>query len=156
MTVALRSALPDSRDIVASGRAWTAVRIIDEQPVAFAFATPERRELFFQLLAISGIGVESALLILELGELELILWAVAGEDREFFTAIPGLGPARINALISEIGKRFTLPEPLPITVNVFAELRQVYPDLSPRDPALEALGGLDVEQALALLAATGS
>lgn len=151
--LSLRTAINDAEQLVEQRLpAWLELRIIDERPVLFAFASEPRREMFLQLLTVSGIGPESALLILDLGSNQEILLAVASDDYSFFRQVPGIGPARIKALTAIIKKKYPLPDPLPIPVVQWRLLAERYPELAPSDPRLAELAGKNDQQALSAVA----
>lgn len=152
-TLSLRTAVNDAEIIVEGrGPAWVDFFIIDEHPTIFAFASEQRRDLFRQLLSINGIGPESALLILELGSDEEILLAVASKDQQFFRQVPGIGPARIKLLFQDLGKKNSLPAPLPIPITAWRIVRQAWPQISSNDQRLQQLVGCDEEQLRATIA----
>jgi hypothetical protein len=152
-TLSLRTAINDAEIIVENrGPAWVDFMIIDERPTVFAFASESRRDLFRQLLAISGIGPESALLIMELGSDEEILLAAASKDQQFFRQVPGIGPARIKILFQDLGKRNSLPAPLPIPITAWRIVRQAWPQISSSDPRLQQLVGCDERQLRTIIA----
>lgn len=96
------------------------------EPVLVGFASEERRELYRVLRSLPGIGRRSALNVLDCGDKLDILRAVSGSDRDFFRAVPGLGPKRIAAVIETLATHYegALPEPLPIAVTDWVQLRE--------------------------------
>lgn len=94
-------------------------------PVLVGAVSETRRELYQVLRELRGIGRRSALNILDCGEKVDILRAVAGDDREFFAAVPGLGPKRIAALAETLARHYdgAMPKPLPIPVSDWVTIR---------------------------------
>lgn len=101
------------------------LEITDEALVLIAFASPARRKLYRALRGVSGIGRRSALNVLDCGETIDTLRAVSGNDPSYFHEVPGLGKARISAIIKELGKHYSdvLPKPLPLPVHSWVEAR---------------------------------
>lgn len=67
----------------------------------FGFSTLKERELFLELLAISGIGPKTALTIVDKGALELVN-AVQTADVSFFSKIPRVGKKSAQKIIIEL------------------------------------------------------
>lgn len=111
----------------------------DDQISLVGFSHPARRDLYLMLRTVKGIGRRSALMILDCGEVTDTLRAVAGQDEDYFSGIPGLGQKRIAAVLAALGKGYTsLPNPLPLPVAVWVEARD----------ALSARGVVDAETVL--------
>lgn len=111
----------------------------------YGFAEPAERELFEQLLSVSGIGPKVALAIVSGSPPDELRRAIALEDTARFVAIPGIGQKIAQRVVMELkGKLGTaaLPEPTPIGGAA--------PHLVARD-ALVELGYslIEAEQALA-------
>src|ERR1035437_1114512 len=81
------------------------LEMADDTMILVAFSSSERRKLYRALRAISGIGRRSALLVLDCGEVIDTLRAASGRDHDYFHEVPGLGKARIGAIIAELEKR---------------------------------------------------
>lgn len=69
--------------------------------VLFGFPTIKERELFLELLAISGIGPKTALTIIDRGVAELVS-AVQTADVGFFSKIPRVGKKSAQKIIIEL------------------------------------------------------
>ncbi|MDR0369173.1 MAG: hypothetical protein LBH96_01155 [Candidatus Peribacteria bacterium] len=69
--------------------------------VYFAFDTMEQKQLFEQLLKISGIGSKTAFVIAQHGKEELNT-AVQNMDTKFFQSIPGIGPKSAKKIVLEL------------------------------------------------------
>jgi len=67
----------------------------------FAFDTAEHKQLFEQLLKISGVGCKTAFLIAQYGSEELGK-AVQQMDVKFFQAIPWIGPKSAKKILLEL------------------------------------------------------
>lgn len=106
---------------------WCELELRDERVELIAFSSEGRRQLYRDARRVSGIGVVSAVALLDCGEpIDILRAAVAGE-REFFQGVPGLGPKKI-ALLSDALKRGgggALPVELPIRVTAWVEARDL-------------------------------
>jgi len=67
----------------------------------FGFSTLKERELFLELLAISGVGPKTALAIVDKGASELVS-AVQTADVSFFSKIPRVGKKSAQKIIIEL------------------------------------------------------
>jgi hypothetical protein len=101
------------------------MEVADETIILVGFSSTERRKLYRALRAVSGIGRRSALWVLDCGEVIDTLRAVAGKDQTYFQPVPGLGKARVGAIIMELEKRYkeSIPKPLPLAVPIWVEAR---------------------------------
>ncbi len=103
-----------------------------EQTQLFGFAEPGERDLFLQIIAVSGIGPKIALAVLSaLTEREL-LQAVQTGDEERLTTVPGVGKMTARRLLLELSKRLPRLDPATITAE----------DVSEQSAALQALEAL--------------
>jgi Holliday junction resolvasome RuvABC DNA-binding subunit len=116
------------------------------QMTLLGFASEARRSLYRAVKAVTGIGRESALAVLDSGELPDILRAVASDDQAFFRSVPGLGRKRVEALVEALSARFSslMPDPIKAPVAALVEARDALvaggePDLSAEARLLAAL-----------------
>lgn len=105
----------DGERIIETGLLYLRMFVNEETALLCAFSDQERRDLFNILLKVKGIGVKTALLVLDLGERSDILRASISEDRAFFREIPGIGKARLALVFSSLQK---LPSPPPTEISV--------------------------------------
>jgi len=121
---------------------WTLQVIREEQIFLYGFADLGERELFIQLLTVSGVGPRLALALLEnLGASSLIN-AVLKANSRALTLTPGVGTKTAQRIVLELqGKFEKLPNRPALTVD--APQEEVY-------QALLALGysGGEINQAL--------
>jgi Holliday junction DNA helicase RuvA len=73
----------------------------------FGFAEPAERELFEQLLAVSGVGPKVALAIVSGSPPNELRRAIALEDTARFEAIPGIGKKTAQRVVLELKGRVT-------------------------------------------------
>ena len=106
----------------------------------FGFAEPAERDLFEQLLSVSGVGPKVALAIVSgstPGELQR---AIALEDTTRFIAIPGIGKKTAQRVVLELKEKLSLDQVVPDGA----------PDLVARDALVElGYSVVEAEQALA-------
>ena len=110
----------------------------------FGFAEPAERDLFEQLLSVSGVGPKVALAIVSgstPGELQR---AIALEDTTRFIAIPGIGKKTAQRVVLELKEKLSLEQVVPDGA----------PDLVARDALVEL--GYSVVEAERALAETSS
>jgi holliday junction DNA helicase RuvA len=83
----------------------THLHVREDAMQLFGFASAEERELFEQLLAVSGVGPKVALAIVSgysPGELRR---AIVREDAELFQTIPGIGKKTAQRVVLELRER---------------------------------------------------
>ncbi|MBX7151205.1 Holliday junction branch migration protein RuvA [bacterium] len=71
----------------------------------FGFSTPDEREVFLLLISVSGIGPKSALGILSSVALPDFKKAIAQEDYNLLTAVPGIGKKTAQRLVVELKEK---------------------------------------------------
>ncbi len=107
----------------------THLHVREDALILFGFATPEERELFRDLLSVSGIGPKLALGILSGSSVEQIYRHIANGDEANLTKIKGLGKKTAQRLILDLKDRAAdkikdavpHPDPLLPTFNADAE-----------------------------------
>lgn len=86
----------------------THLHVREDQLALFGFAGAERRDLFRLLLGMSGVGPKVALAVLATMEPEDLRRAVATEDVNALTAVPGIGKRTAQKLMLELQARLDL------------------------------------------------
>jgi Holliday junction DNA helicase RuvA len=71
----------------------------------FGFASEEERDLFGQLISVSGIGPKVALSALSGGPVRELLRAIAAGDAKRFQAVPGIGKRTSERIIVELREK---------------------------------------------------
>jgi holliday junction DNA helicase RuvA len=122
----------------------TYLHVREDAMQLYGFADRGERELFVQLLAVSGVGPKVALAIVSGSPVAELRRAIAREDSARFQAIPGIGKKTADRIVLELKEKLGAEE---------AIAQEVGPDtayLVARD-ALVELGWslLDAERALA-------
>lgn len=106
----------------------------------YGFAEPAERELFEQLLSVSGVGPKVALLIVSGSTPAELRRAIVLEDTTRFIAIPGVGKKTAERVVLELKEKLGLEQVLP----------EGAPDLVARDALVElGYSALEAERALA-------
>ena len=72
------------------------------QPTLIGFETIAGRQIFRQLLKVSGVGPKTALAIIESGPLDSVKTAITTSDLSFFTSIKGIGKKAAQKIILEL------------------------------------------------------
>jgi holliday junction DNA helicase RuvA len=73
----------------------------------FGFASEEERDLFGQLVSVSGVGPKVAIAVLSGGPARELLRAIAAGDAKRFQAAPGIGKRTAERIIVELRDKVT-------------------------------------------------
>ena len=73
----------------------------------FGFASEEERDLFTQLVSVSGVGPKVAVAVLSGGPARELLRAIASGDAKRFQAAPGIGKRTAERIIVELREKVT-------------------------------------------------
>jgi len=73
----------------------------------FGFASEEERDLFLQLVSVSGVGPKVAIAVLSGGPARELLRAIAAGDAKRFQAAPGIGKRTAERIIVELREKVT-------------------------------------------------
>jgi len=77
----------------------------DDSLSLFGFASEEERDLFGELISVSGVGPKVALAALSGGPVRELLRAIAGGDAKRFQAVPGIGKRTSERIIVELREK---------------------------------------------------
>lgn len=86
----------------------------------YGFSSEEERDLFVELIGVSGIGPKVAVAVLSGGAVRELIQAIVAEDAKRFQAVPGIGKRTAERIILELKDRVagwveesgeSLPEP---------------------------------------------
>jgi Holliday junction DNA helicase RuvA len=77
----------------------------DDSLSLYGFASEEERELFIQLVSVSGIGPKVAIAALSGGPTRELLRAIASGDAKRFQAVPGIGKRTAERIIVELREK---------------------------------------------------
>ena len=77
----------------------------DDAMRLYGFASEEERDLFLELISVSGVGPKVALATLSGGPSRELLMAIATGDEKRFQAVPGIGKRTAQRIIVELKDR---------------------------------------------------
>jgi Holliday junction DNA helicase RuvA len=77
----------------------------DDSLALFGFASEEERDLFCELISVSGVGPKVALAALSGGPVRELLRAIAAGDAKRFQAVPGIGKRTSERIIVELREK---------------------------------------------------
>jgi Holliday junction DNA helicase RuvA len=96
------------RAVPATGReAFLHAELIarDDSLSLFGFASEEERDLFGELISVSGVGPKVAIAALSGGPARELLRAIAAGDAKRFQAVPGIGKRTAERIIVELREK---------------------------------------------------
>lgn len=113
--VGYRAYMPSSAigDLPAKGRPvrlHTHLHVREDALTLYGFSTTDQRDLFAVLLGVGGIGPKGALAVLGVYTPQAFRSAVATEDLDALTLIPGVGRKTAARMILELREKLALPE----------------------------------------------
>lgn len=91
-------------------RVHTHLHVREDAMTVFAFATNDARELFTILLGVNSVGPKAALQILSVFSPEQLRRAVATEDIDALTVVPGIGKKTAARMILELREKLSVPD----------------------------------------------
>ena len=101
--VGLRVYVPAAtRDIASVGKIvdlFTHLHIRENEWTLFGFPSQEELDLFELLLGVSGVGARTALAVLGAASPEQLRSAIAHEQPEVLTRVPGIGPKTAKSIV---------------------------------------------------------
>ena len=77
----------------------------DDSLALYGFASEEERDLFRELISVSGVGPKVAIAVLSGGAPRDMLRAIAGGDAKRFQAVPGIGKRTAERIIVELREK---------------------------------------------------
>ena len=83
----------------------TCLFVRDEAPVLFGFASPEERELFLDLISVSGVGPRVGLLLLGAFDPPDLAAAIVRGDTGMISQVPGVGRKTAARLCVELASK---------------------------------------------------
>jgi Holliday junction DNA helicase RuvA len=131
----------------------------DDALALYGFASEEERDLFRELISVSGVGPKVAIAVLGGGTSRDLLRAIAAGDAKRFQAVPGIGKRTAERIIVELREKVAgeLEEAIAIGAGQGGDPRSLARDglvnlgYSPSE-AEELLGDADSEQPEELIA----
>jgi Holliday junction DNA helicase RuvA len=97
--------------------------IREDAHVLFGFSGEKEREVFRLLLTVSGIGANTARMILSALNPDELVQAIASEQVSLLQGVKGIGAKTAQRLVVELKDKITrvLPQNLPLANNTFAD-----------------------------------
>jgi Holliday junction DNA helicase RuvA len=131
----------------------------DDSLALYGFASEEERDLFRELISVSGVGPKVAIAVLGGGTSRDLLRAIAAGDAKRFQTVPGIGKRTAERIIVELREKVAgeLEEAIAIGAEQGGDPRSLARDglvnlgYSPSE-AEELLGDADSEQPEELIA----
>ncbi|MEX0811552.1 MAG: Holliday junction branch migration protein RuvA [Chitinophagales bacterium] len=84
------------------GTLFTYFHVTENSQALYGFSQESERELFIQLISISGVGPSTAILALSSSQPEELIQAIASSDVAFIKKIKGIGPKTAQRIILEL------------------------------------------------------
>jgi len=127
----------------------THLHVREDVMALYGFSSEEGRDLFRDLIGASGVGPKLALAILATLTPEQLRVALAAEDVDTLTAVPGIGKRSAQKLVLDLRARLAMPEgELVGAGGALSDVRGALEGLGYASSEIrEALQGLDTSQA---------
>ncbi len=90
-----------------SAQIFTHLQIREEQPVLYGFGSLAERDLFRQLISVSGIGASSAIALLDTLELPDLVQAIVTGNIQLLIQAPGVGGKTAERISLELRKKLS-------------------------------------------------
>jgi holliday junction DNA helicase RuvA len=84
------------------GIVYTWLHVREDAHILYGFATPTEKELFLQLVGVSGIGAGTARMMLSAMKPEELAAAIAGSDVKLLETIKGIGRKTAERVVLEL------------------------------------------------------
>jgi len=143
---------------------WIHQVIREDANLLYGFARLEDRQLFRELVKVTGIGPKVGMAIMSAMESSALLQAIQNEDLQALTRVPGIGKKTAERLLIDLRDRLKAWQPqqmarLELEAGVEAELEGL-PVVNPRAEAEAALVALgykltEASKAIAAVATQG-
>ena len=99
---------------------YTHMVVREDAHLLFGFATDEERQVFRQLVRISGVGARTALAVLSGLSVSELFHAVSTQDGVRLTRIPGSGKKTAEGLLLELGDKLAAGAATPVVGSAAA------------------------------------
>jgi Holliday junction DNA helicase RuvA len=91
-------------------RLHTSMQVREDSMTLYGFTSTEERDLFETLITVNGIGPKGGLAVLGVHSPEALRKALAAEDLDALTLIPGVGKKTAARMILELREKLALPD----------------------------------------------
>lgn len=125
----------------------THLHVREDQMALFGFASSDARDLFRELITVSGVGPKLALAILTTFTPDGLRLALVSEDVDALVEVPGIGKRSAQKLILDLRARLEMVTELPGSGgSAMAEVRGALEGLGYGGPEIrDAIAGLDAD-----------
>lgn len=100
----LRQHIPPDHELM---QIFTHLQVREDQLVLFGFATVAERDLFRQLIAVSGIGPQLALTLIDTLGLQDLVQAIVNSNTKLLATTPGVGPKTAERIALELRSKLS-------------------------------------------------
>ncbi|MEL4894294.1 Holliday junction branch migration protein RuvA [Crocosphaera sp. Alani8] len=91
-----------SQDKLENIQVFTHLQIKEDQQILYGFSTTAERELFRQLISVSGIGAQSAIALIDTLGLEELVQAIVTGNTKMLSQTPGVGQKTAERIALEL------------------------------------------------------
>jgi Holliday junction DNA helicase RuvA len=136
-----------------SVKIFTHLQVREDRQVLYGFATAAERDLFLQLIGVSGIGAQLAIALLDALELSDLVRAIVTNNLRLLTKTPGVGQKTAERIALELKSKLAqwrLEAGVSLPVSANAPAPEIVEDV---EMTLLAIGysNEEIEQALSAL-----
>ncbi len=110
------------------GKLYTHLIVREDEHTLFGFSTPEERHLFRNLISVSGVGPNTARMVLSSMPPNELVHAILTENVALIKAVKGIGPKTAQRLIIELKDKVTqiqfndeISKKSPLNNNIYDE-----------------------------------
>lgn len=129
-----------------NARVLTRLHVREDAMILYGFGSAEEKQLFEQLITVTGVGPKVALAVLSTYEPKEAIQAIANQDEKTIQAVPGVGKKMASRIILELKEKFKSTT----ETNLFSQPVKENPSVKGATEALLSMGFSSTETELAL------
>ncbi len=103
--VLLSGAAADSLNGKTEGEVYTYLKVAEDGVSLFGFVSPEEKNMFLQLITVSGVGPKMGIAVLSQMDINRLAAAIATSDIKALTAVKGLGKKTAERIVLELREK---------------------------------------------------
>ncbi len=103
--VLLSGAASESLNGKTEGEVYTYLKVGEDGVSLFGFVSPEEKNMFLQLITVSGVGPKMGIAVLSQMDVNRLAAAIATSDVKALTAVKGLGKKTAERIILELREK---------------------------------------------------